>query len=243
MYNCMLLLEFYHAMIFINYAQLLLEHFVESFSILYNYLVSHNVHGLIHITEDVRHFESIENFSAFKFENFMHFIKTLIRKREKPLQQLFNRYNEIKRHKNDEYNITNLDKLVPVKSSAYNDIVPDGCKKPLYSKAVCNNFTLSIKENANNCCGLEDGSIVIVEKKVWHVQLNDFIIVGKKFVRKQNFYITPCESSFLDTHIVSKLALSESTIWPLSKVKRKFFIMPCRNDKYVIVPLLHNENY
>lgn len=172
----------------------------------------------------------------------MYFIKTLIRKSEKLLQQLYNRYNEIKCHKNNKHNKTNLDKLVPVVSSAYNDVILNGCKNPLYSKAVCNNFTLSIKENANNCCGLEDGSIVIVEQIVWHVQLNDFIIVGKKFIHKQNFYTTPCESSLLDTYIVSKLSLSENTIWPLNKVKRKFFIMPYKNDKYVVLPLLYNEN-
>ncbi|XP_077259700.1 uncharacterized protein LOC143896019 [Temnothorax americanus] len=228
----------------LNYAQFLLEHFVESFSLLYNnYLVSHNVHGLIHITEDVKHLGNIENFSAFRFENFMHFIKTLIRKSETPLQQLFNRYNEIyKRYKNDKHNITNLDKLVPVQSSAYNDVVPDGCKNPLYSKAVCSNFTLSIKEDANNCCGLEDGSIVIVQQIAWHVQLNDYIIIGKRFLRKQNFYTTPCESSLLDTYVVSKLALSENTIWPLFTVNRKFFIIPYRDDKYVVLPLLHNDS-
>lgn len=90
----------------LNYAQVLFEHFVDSFGILYNnYLISHNVHGLLHITEDVRHFGSIENFSAFRFENFMYFIKKLIQKREngfeKQIQKLFNRYNEIKSNDNN----------------------------------------------------------------------------------------------------------------------------------------------
>lgn len=228
----------------LNYAQLLLEHFVDSFSILYrNYLISHNVHGLLHITEDVRYFKNVENFSAFKFENFMYFIKKLIRKSEKPLQQLFNRYNEIKcNNNNKEQNITISDKLVPLESSTYNDVVPDGCKNPLYKKAVCRNFTLSINDYANNCCGLEDGSNVIIQQIVWHIQMNDFVIIGKKFLRKRNVYNTPCTSNLLDTYIVSKSALSENRMWSLSKVKRKFFILPYESDEYVIVPLLHNEN-
>lgn len=128
----------------LSYAQALLEHFVDSFSILYNnYLVFHNVHGLLHITEDVRHFGSIENFSAFQFENFMYFVKKWIRKTEKPLQQLFNRYNEIKRNNNNKEQNMTFDNLVLLETSAYNDVVPDGCKNPLYKKAVCNNFILS----------------------------------------------------------------------------------------------------
>lgn len=130
-----------------------------------------------------------------------------------------------------------------MKTSAYNDVVPDGCKNPLYKKAACNNFTLSINECANNCCGLKDGSIVIIQQIAWHVQLNDFVIVGKKFLQKMNAYDIPCVSSLLDTYIVSKSTLSQTRMWPLSNVKQKFFIMPYGSDnKYVILPLLHNEN-
>lgn len=185
----------------INYAQFLLEHFVDSFGILYkNYFISHNVHGLLHITEDVKHFGSIEQFSAFRFENFMYFIKRLIRKSEKPLQQLFNRYNEIKRNRNNNEQVSLFDQLKPLESSAYKDVVPHGCKNPLYKKAVCNNFTLSVNEKANNCCGLEDGSVVIVQQIAWHVQLHNFVIIGNKFIRKSDFYNIPCASSFLDTY-------------------------------------------
>lgn len=228
---------------YLNFAQLLLEHFVDSFSLLYKkYLISHNVHGLVHITDDVKHLGSMENFSAFRFENFMYYIKKLIHKNERPLQQVFYRYKEIKLHSiNKKHNKSNLDKLVPVKSSAYNDIVPIGCKNPLYSKVICNNFTLSTKGCANNCCGLESGSIIIVQQIVWHVQLNDFVIIGKKFLRKQNFYTIPCESSLLNIFLVSQLA-SENRVWLLSKIKQKFFIMPYKNNEYVVLPLLHNES-
>lgn len=226
----------------LNYAQVLLEHFVDSFAILYkSYLVSHNVHGLLHITEDVKHFGSIDNFSAFRFESFLYILKKLIRKSEKPLQQLFNRYNEIKHNKNKKaQNTTTCDKLVPVESSSYNDVVPDGCKNPLYKKAVCKTFTLSITDSANNCCGLEDGSIVIVQQILWHVQLNDFVITGKKFLQKRNVYNLPCASSLLNTYIVS--TLSQNKMWPLSSVNKKFFILPYQNNNHVVVPLLHNEN-
>jgi len=51
----------------------------------------HNVHNLLYLCSDVRTFGPVDNFSAFRFENFMTSIKKQIRKNEKPLQQLVKR--------------------------------------------------------------------------------------------------------------------------------------------------------
>lgn len=81
---------------FINYAEALLNHFVISFEKLYGQeYISHNVHNLSHLCSDVRIFGPLDNFSTFRFENFMTSIKRLLRKNEKPLQQLIRRYSEI----------------------------------------------------------------------------------------------------------------------------------------------------
>uniref|UniRef100_A0A2S2NWN0 Uncharacterized protein n=1 Tax=Schizaphis graminum TaxID=13262 RepID=A0A2S2NWN0_SCHGA len=57
---------------FINYARDLLKYFVQSFEIIYGkHLISHNVHGLLHIADDYIHFGSLDNISTFPFENFM----------------------------------------------------------------------------------------------------------------------------------------------------------------------------
>jgi len=80
---------------FLNFAEALFNNFVMSFQVLYGteYL-SHNVHNLLHLCSDVRTFGPVDNFSAFRFENFMTSIKKQIRKNEKPLQQLVKRYKE-----------------------------------------------------------------------------------------------------------------------------------------------------
>jgi len=71
---------------------------VTSFEILYGKeYISHNVHNLLHLCSDVRIFGPLDNFNAFRFENFMTSIKRLIRKNEKPLQQLIRRYSEIEK--------------------------------------------------------------------------------------------------------------------------------------------------
>lgn len=80
----------------INYAQSLLEYFVTSFTKIYDkQYVSHNIHNLLHICRDVKKYGPVDRFSAFKFENYMTHIKKLLRKPDKPLQQLVRRCAEI----------------------------------------------------------------------------------------------------------------------------------------------------
>ncbi|XP_046145939.1 uncharacterized protein LOC123989262 [Osmia bicornis bicornis] len=79
----------------INYAEALLKHFVLLFEILYGKkFISHNVHNLLHVCSDVKVYGPLDKFSAFRFENYMMSIKRLIRKNDKPLQQLIKRYAE-----------------------------------------------------------------------------------------------------------------------------------------------------
>jgi len=54
---------------YIDYAHDLLQHFVLSFKLIYGMQnVSHNVHKLIHLAQDVRKFGTLDCFSAFKYE-------------------------------------------------------------------------------------------------------------------------------------------------------------------------------
>lgn len=63
--------------------------------------ISQNVHNLLHICECVKAYEPLDKFSAFRFENYMMTIKKMIRKGEKPLQQLARRMSEIEKAKEE----------------------------------------------------------------------------------------------------------------------------------------------
>jgi hypothetical protein len=79
----------------ITYAESLLEHFVR-FAILYGpQHISHNIHVLTHLIDDVRKFGTLDTFSAFRYENYLRKIKQLLRKTERPLQQIHNRLIEL----------------------------------------------------------------------------------------------------------------------------------------------------
>lgn len=79
----------------IDFAETLLKNFVETYEIIYQrHCVTFNIHGLLHLVEDVRHFGPVDSFSAFCFESHLKVLKNLIRKSDRLLEQLYNRYIE-----------------------------------------------------------------------------------------------------------------------------------------------------
>ncbi|KAI8123574.1 hypothetical protein CVS40_5886 [Lucilia cuprina] len=76
-------------------SQRVLEDFVVFFGRLYgDELISFNVHGLLHLAECVKQFGPLDSFSAYKFENYMQYIKGIVKKPNKILQQIFLRLEE-----------------------------------------------------------------------------------------------------------------------------------------------------
>lgn len=57
-------------------------------------LVSYNVHNSIHLASDCKKFGPLDNFSTFKFNNYMYTIKIKVKNAPKPLEQVVNRVHE-----------------------------------------------------------------------------------------------------------------------------------------------------
>ncbi|KYQ51475.1 hypothetical protein ALC60_09420 [Trachymyrmex zeteki] len=71
----------------LDYSKSLLQYFVETFIILYGKEnASHNLHHLLHICDDVEKFGTLQEFSAFPFENHLQYILKMIRKNNKELE-------------------------------------------------------------------------------------------------------------------------------------------------------------
>lgn len=73
-----------------NYlARNLLQKFVRNYGNLYGEeYISHNVHNLVHLVDDVIKFGCLDNFSSFMFENYMHTLKKKFQIGRRPLQQV-----------------------------------------------------------------------------------------------------------------------------------------------------------
>ena len=90
---------------YIDYADKLLKYFVEGCKSIYcDFFVSYNVHSLLHIVDDVKKFNcSLNEISAFPFENHLHGIKRMVRTAKNPISQVTKRLSEVENfgnHKN-----------------------------------------------------------------------------------------------------------------------------------------------
>lgn len=75
--------------VYSDYAQELLEHFDDTFKVLYcKQYVLHNVHGLLHLVNDVKLLGLVDSFRAFQFENCLRILKMQLRKSNPPIQQI-----------------------------------------------------------------------------------------------------------------------------------------------------------
>lgn len=218
-----------------DYAQSLLEHFVESFKIIYGAdLVSHNVHGLIHLVDDAKNLGPLDSFSAFPFENFMRTLKHDLRKHEKPLQQLHRRYTEKCRVTDAQisgpefqtkYEYRLIHRSGPILEAAETQF---GALKTAH-------WIVTVKE-PDNCCKVGE-TVVIVNNFVNNSKCNRMMVVGKRYLSTTDIYDKPCCSSVFGSVLVSNLS-SNLEMWPVSEITTKCLRIPFR-EGFAVFPLLH----
>ncbi|ODM87221.1 hypothetical protein Ocin01_19461 [Orchesella cincta] len=132
-----------------NYASELLQYFVKCFGKLYGkQYISYNVHGLIHVAEDCKQHGTLEDYSGFKFENHLQYIKRLVRAPNLPLQQVHNRIGELERAETlDLTNDCTADTLKQQWECDFKADFPNGVH---FRVCVTTDFTLKIT-SGNNC--------------------------------------------------------------------------------------------
>lgn len=224
---------------YLDYANNLLHYFVKTFIMLYGrQYVSHNLHNLLHLTNDVKFFGTVNQFSAFPFENFMQTLKKSLRKQDRPLQQLVNRkreYDILFNSHTDQVKIFPYAAKPRFKEPLLSSVVLNTKILNEYDKIVFENFTLKCKEPDNYCC-LKNGSIVSISNLILD-ENSELKIVGTEFLKKESFFLKPCDSSDLNIFILGS-DKSPQQMYNLHDVAFKYVKLDF-SDKFVVFPLLH----
>ncbi|KAM0736975.1 hypothetical protein ACS0PU_000068 [Formica fusca] len=233
---------------YLRFAECALQKFVLQCQHLYGItFYSYNVHGLLHLTDDVRCLGSLDSFSAFPYENNMSTFRKFCRKSNQPLQQMFNRMKEIQKHESTNTVETSVRVFIPYTNDT-------NCLR--YRKITFNHLLLSTNLR-DNCCILKDGSICIVCNIFKNG--NSYRLGIKKFLQVDNFYTVGILSSDLQIYKCAALTDKVSHI-TLNKIYAKWYRMPywtsttgeSDNDdntvnnvsdtpQYIIVAIMHNE--
>lgn len=223
---------------YIAYAKTLLVHFVETTKDLYGHkYLTHNMHGLTHIADSVEDFGSLDCSSAFPFENFLQFFKRKIRKGDKPLQQIVKRLCEISFSNSSLFSTSTKISEFPHFSKPHFEgpILSDASEQ--YSCVQFANYAITNKPP--NCyCHLRCGSIVAVENIVFSKASQEFVIICREFLEKENFFPSDfIDSTSLDIYLISNLSvLKEKSV---SGICSKMILLPY-GEKQVAFPLLHS---
>ena len=214
---------------FLAYAHSLLLYFVSNYSTIYGeQYLSHNVHNLLHIVNDVKNFGCLDNFSCFKYENNMQKIKKKLHQCGKPLEEVSNRMFEELQQPIIQYPIVNYPVVVYT-------------NKGKISYFQYENFKIAITEN-DKCALLNDNSVVFILDIIEEEGILFFR--AKRFLNPKSFFTVPCASEKLGIFVISSTTASEIIMVSLNAIKQKCLILKNQNqiDCYITMPLLHTNN-
>ncbi|XP_071111468.1 uncharacterized protein [Haliotis cracherodii] len=220
---------------FCSYANEILCIFVQNFAQIYgNDMLVYNVHGLVHLSEDVKKFGPLDNYSAFVFESYLGKLKRLLRTPNRPLQQVIRRIYErqfIKRN-NDSIIKTREPKYEHTHGPLLRDL--DSVKQ--YKEIQMDDFLISCSRG-NNCVKL-DNDVVIIKNILLHSN-QDISIIYEKFMDKSDFFTYPISSSIIGIHKVSRLT-RHLFVGKLTLIKCKYVLLP-KHDSFIAIPVMHSE--
>ena len=181
-----------------DYAKELLLLFVRQVGQLYgeNQYV-YNIHGLVHLADDVAQFGYLDNFSACVFESFLGRLKKLVRKSNFPLQQVIRRLSE---NCLTDINSSNTPMFGYgiVKKQHHNGPLPMAYNAYLQYEQIClaNSFFLSIRQGNN--CVLVEGQVRFIRNILSPCENSDVrVLLVENFKDIDNFFTEPLNSSDL----------------------------------------------
>ena len=221
----------------ITYCGNILKYFVQTAPQLYGTgFLSYNIHSLVHLHMDCCSFGSLDNFSAFEFENYLGYLKRRIRSGYKPLQQIVSRINETYINCN-----SSEDNRPTLQHSHADGPLPPRLSMGSFSqyKRCCWKSLHFISSKYGDSFFYADDSIHrlynVVKNNDGHVML-----ITRKFTRKKDFFDYPVASSEVFIFCVSENDLSaEYCLISLDVVTAKLCALPFDSNHLILFRLVH----
>jgi len=222
-----------------DYAGELLTVCVKNMRTLYGEeMLVYNVHGLIHLANDVQRFGALDNFSAFPFENQLKCIKQLVRKPNFPLQQVTKRLAEKQRFGKQTY--TALQSNIETKKEHCIGPLPsDVCSTSVkqYAQLHYNGMVVSVS-SGDNCVSLSNSKPCIIRNII--TCDDKILLVVEHFQDCSSFFDTPLPSQHLNIY-KARLLSGTYVVVSVDDVAGKCVCLPLSRDYCVILPLLHGQ--
>lgn len=207
--------------------------FVKHFEKLYGtrHLV-YNVHNLIHLTDDVHLYGTLDKFSAFPFENYLGKLKKLLRKPNSPLTQVANRISENKTSRSER----NIIKYPHAKQQHSNG--------PLIDDKLCSQFrALFLKDFCIKLTCADQGIMVknhvgrVMNIVQYEASPDAYHVLYHSYKRYEDLYHYPLKSGSLGVYVVSHES-NTLEICSVKEIQEKYMLFPL-GTKIVAFPMVH----
>ncbi|XP_073841182.1 uncharacterized protein [Musca autumnalis] len=193
--------------------QSFIQEFVQSFPVLYGRSsVSYNVHTLLHITECVKQFGPLVDFSAYFFENFMQCIKSAVRVPKHITQQICNAFM-----------YRPLEKKEPRLGLKY----INGNVKAL--RTAKGYFSIKYPDNI---CLLKDKIYLEIQEII-----DEYKFKAKPYIELRSFYNIPVNSLDIGIALVEP-TFDDKKVYYFHDIDFKVVKLPYKNS-YVLIPEIH----
>jgi len=230
------------------YAQALMVNFVKEFGNLYgNHFISNNVHSLIHLYDDYKKYGSLDQVSCFKFENYMSKLKKMVRKNEKPLQQVVKRYREqCNLEFNDEtkHNFNNENVKPKFEKLHTEGPLIREMASPQYKILVLENIKIKIHSDPDSFASVNingETNIIKIVNICYNTHLKRKVILGRKFETVECFFQKPIKSSDIGVYKISNYS-KKIEMWNICDIKVKYAVLPIDENMSVATPIIHFNN-
>lgn len=220
----------------IEYARELLKQYVKNFGKIYGkHYISHNIHNLLHLCDHVLNYGILDNFSAFRFENYMSDIKRMIRKGSKPVEQIAKRYSEIEKA---ERNQSAVPEIVLQQNHTAGpvpeNLLPNVSKQ--YKILKNKQFTINCNSEKDNCVVLKNRTFFTI-KNIIKLNNAEIQMIGNNLSLKESLYSEP-DSRLFNIHITDNCSEALHS-FSVEDILSKVWKIPTKQGS-VVIPLSHS---
>ena len=208
-----------------DFAHTLLLAFVKHCSEVYGReYVGYNMHALVHLSAQTEKYGVLDNVSCFPFENFLGQLKHMIRKPNKPLEQVIRRLSE-RSFKSSEC-VTSVTSSLSIEHFS-GPVPPHISVIKQFKKMTVQGAVIQVSAS-DRCVELAGGRIVVIDNIVVDNKA-DVHIVFRPFTKLCNLFHYPLESSEVGIYHLS--ALTPQLHHTLAAhIKRKYVLLPVKDD-------------
>ncbi|CAI6342671.1 unnamed protein product [Macrosiphum euphorbiae] len=227
-----------------NIASQLLKKFVTDYATLYGqHLISYNVHSLIHLPMFSMIHGPLDSFSAFRYENYLQFIKKSLKSTKYPLQEILNRIVEKQKTDNSKFDLypqlPHLSKEIHQHSLSVLELSDTVYRK--YS-LIRTNTTIDTLKEKDKYFMLDDNALVSIVNIVKSKD-NSVKFFVKKYLNCKEFCNGPVISSLIiGMYKIITDEISDIYCVNENNLKHKCFCVSVGNNLAIMITLCHEIN-